>query len=273
MARGTRLDVALTMLKNKIRTNITPGVSLANDSTYAMDIARTQAWLATQYDWPFLEERWDIQLEPFPLSPANPTPYQPWRYYYFPTLDEDNITVAINFERPLNAYIWWSQSWLDLDIGIGIEEFNFRNSDGSPPDTGVPPETLDPVQRWQYNDQIQFEVWPVPASTQTLRFVGQRVVNPLTTFTPNASPATSNQLATPNWTATLDLDDEMVTLFAAAEILADKPAGQILMKNAQNRMAYVRASYPKRTKIAGFGQHRNKQLQRNIPVRVNIAVA
>jgi hypothetical protein len=265
MARGTQLSIALTMLKNKIKANVYAGVAASNDYSYCIDIYRKQQWLATQYDWPFLEERWDIQLVPYPQSPANPTNFQPWRYYNFPTLDEDNNIVAINFERPSNAYVWWSDSWLDVDVGIGIEEFNFRNSDGTPPNSGAPPDQLDPVQRWQWNDQAQFEVWPIPASNQVFRIVGQRVCQPLIDF-PNATPLMAN---------TLDLDDELVTLYVAAEILADMGKGnaRVMATDAANRMSYIRASYPRRTKACGFGKNVGKELQRLIPVKKNIAVA
>ena len=271
MARGTRLGTVVAKLKECLRQNLTPGVAIANDALLALACSRKQDWLSTQYDWPFLEERWDVPIVPYPQVPSNPTSFQPWRYYNFPTTDEDNISVVINFERPIDVYVWWTNAWLEVVYGIDIDQFNFRNSDGSPPDGGNPPETLDPIQRWKYNDQNQFEIWPVPSSNQILRFVGQRVLNSLITYVGQSNTSDS---VTPNWNATCDLDDSLIILYTAAELLKEKNSAQwqTIATDASNRMAYIRASYPKFDKKAGFGQNRNKQWNQIIPVR-KIAVA
>ena len=66
MPRGTPLAQALVMLKNKIKANITPGVAISNDSTYAMDISRYQQQLCDKMDWPFLRGSWDLAYCPLP---------------------------------------------------------------------------------------------------------------------------------------------------------------------------------------------------------------
>jgi hypothetical protein len=269
MPRGTPLAQALVMLKNKIKANITPGVAISNDSTYAMDISRYQQQLCDKMDWPFLRGSWDLVTVPYPSVPSvNPTTNQPWRYYNFPTLEqsENNTVVAINFQRPLAVYVWWSEQWQGpIPSGIGVEEYNFRNSDGSPPDSGNPPDVLDPIQRWDYNDQNQFEVWPIPASAGVLRFVGQRVPNPLIDLSS----------VTPNWNATLDLDDELVTLHAAGEILAqmEQAHARLMQQAAASRMAFLMATTPTRTRKIGFGGKPDVLPNRLVPVRKVIAVA
>ena len=271
MARGTRLGTAVAKLKECLRQNLTPGVAVANDSLLALATARNQDLLSTQYDWPFLEERWDVQIVPYPTSPSNPTSFQPWRYYNYPTIDEDNVTVAINLERPLRTWVWWTNAWLPVEYGIGVDQFNWRNSDGNPPNGGNPPETLDPIQRWQDNDQNQFEIWPIPSSNQIFRFVGQRVLNSLITY---ASQSGTSDSVTPNWNATLDLDDELTVFSTAAELLKEKNSAQwqTIAAAAQNRMAYVRASYRKYEMSCGFGKNAGKEYNQIIPVR-KIAVA
>jgi hypothetical protein len=254
MARGTTLTAALVMLKNKIKANITLGQSTSDDNTLMMDISRYQLQLCNKLDWPFLRERWDI------ATILN------GRYYNFPTVDEAKTTVAINFQRPIHVYVWWANAWLGpIPSGISQEEYNQRNSDGSPPDSGNPPETLDPIQRWDYNDQTQFEVWPVPASASFIRFEGQRVPDPLFNLATVAPVAN----------ATLDLDDELVTLFAAGEILAEMQSAKagLMQQAAASLMAFLTATTPKRTKPCGFGKRPDSLPNRLIPVRKNIAVA
>lgn len=252
----------------------------ADDAQINQVTCDVQQWLASEYDWPFLRCRWDLQAGVGS------------RYLSYPTTDDDGNTFAINFERggDLKAYVKWNQVWQEVEYGIReMEEFNYIDSDRAI--------QLDPIQRWMFDDENHFEIWPIPASAQTLRFIGQRVLTPLTTTASNGSlllqnaytittyaagddftnvgALNNNQGAvfiatgnTPtNWThgsvltffndaATLDLDDLMVKYFVAAEYLARKEQdgiAKILMQKAQNRMAQIRATYPKLQKPCVIG--------------------
>jgi len=75
----------------------------------------------------------------------------------------------------------------------------------------------------------EFEIWPVPNTAQTFRFVGQR--NPRT-FSSDSDKC--------------ELDDLLIVLFAAAEILAHKEqaSAAIVLRRANERLAKLRAGYP-----------------------------
>lgn len=110
------------------------------------------------------------------------------RYYDWPaTLDVDRITCV---------WVRWGGDW--DKIGQGITPFHYTIHDS---DAGS---RSDPVELWDFYGRTQFEVWPMPASIYEVRFEGRKVINALAS---DSSP--------------LDLDDEMIALFVAAEILAE----------------------------------------------------
>jgi hypothetical protein len=79
-----------------------------------------------------------------------------------------------------------------------------------------------------------FEVWPVPALAQTLRFTGQRPVRALSADTDNA-----------------DLDDVLLVLSVAFDrlmLLKRDAAAQTMAQRAQERFRALRAVYPTRTR-------------------------
>jgi len=254
MPRNTTLAIVVSMLKAEVGANLMVGTASADDNRYAMLIDQKQQWLADSYDWPFQDDDWDVQV------PAGS------RYLNFPGVDEESNTIAINFERPVETKTWWSAAWLPVDYGIDEDDYNARNSDGAPPDTGAPPDVLDPIQRWSFNGETQFEVWPVTASKQIFRFRGQRQINSLITYT---NGTTAPAAVAPSWTGTLCLDDQMVMLFAAAEELElkGKSNAQDVLARAQARIQFIRANYPKRTKTCSFGGARNRQYNKIIPVK------
>lgn len=250
MARNTSLGSVLAMLKGELGYNQVVGVAAAQDTELCTLISNKQQWLASEYDWPFLEHRWDSGL-----SALN-------RYVTFPTTDENGTTNIINHERPVTVEIFWSNKWQPVQYGIGSQEFNYRNSDLNPPDQ------LDPVQRWRFDDEGKFEIWPIPASSQTLRFTGQRVVVPLVSFTPVAGPPAGSTVVV-DMTALVSLDDQMVVLFAAAEKLKrlKQADADLKLQMATNRMNYIRASYPHRSQRVVFG-NQNQPVNKVVPIRI-----
>lgn len=249
MARNVPLGVVRSKVKAHCGKSLSQ-TSTAQDAEINQIIVDTQDWLSSEYDWPFLRARWDIQIPPES------------RFLPFPTTDDDSKQTAINFERAgqLRLFIKWNEIWQDVDYGIReMEEFNYIDSDRG--------QVLDPVQRWQFDDQGQFEIWPINASSQTLRFIGQRVVGDL-----RQVPLT----VPPNWDdqATLDLDDMMVTYFASAEYMLredDSEVAKELLSAGQNRMALIRATYPtieKPATIIGGSSAYDRRALRIVPLVV-----
>ena len=215
--------------------------STVQDAEINQVIFDVQQWLASIYSWPFLEHRWDIQV------PAGS------RYLNFPTVDEDAQQIAIDFERNNKLEVKWSSTWQSVEYGIGSEEFNYMDSDLG--------QVLDPIQRWRFNDEGNFEIWPMTAGPQLLRFTGQRV---LTELRSAVGPP-------PTWddTALLDLDDLMVVFFSVAEYAMREEQTQVAklhMSKAQNRMQQVRATYPKRTMECRIGGQIDRRLMRVVPM-------
>jgi hypothetical protein len=262
MAWNSSLGNVVTMLKAELAANQIVGTAAANDTQYACLIAAKQRWLSDTYDWPELEYTWDVQV---PGGGQG-------RYNTFPTTTGLNTTRSINYGRPLHTSVWYSGNWQTVVYGINEMEFNYINSDGAIPDTGMSPQILDPIQRWREASTTQFEVWPVPSVNQVFRFRAQSELTPLLEFSPNVGqPSTIS----PMWTATLDLDDVMVMLYTAGELLQLRGKGnaQALMQRAQARMAQIRATYPKRTMDCAFGQSRTHQYSHIVAVKTPILVA
>lgn len=229
--RQVTLTNLLTMLKAEVGDN---GVgNTTRDAQLTTLLSNKQKWLAAEYDWPFLEHRWNLAV-----SPGN-------RYLSFPTVDEDPQTIAINFERPVRTDVYYNNKWQDVDYGVNNDDFNYINSDGV--NLTPPPEVLDPIQRWRFDDEGKCEIWPIPTVAQTLRFTGQRTLNPLATGSDTA-----------------DLDDMLLVYFAAGEILtrekqADAP---LKLQLAQERMRKIRAQYPQRERTYVLGRQRDKKMRK-----------
>lgn len=128
------------------------------------------------------------------------------RYYDMPT--------TLNFDRIERVYVWYSNIPHPMERGITPIDYAHFNSE-----LGV---RADPTLKWNLQwtgSKTQLEVWPIPASnTMRMQFVGIRPLNPLI--------ADSD---------TCDLDDDLIVLYAAAEVLArfksaDAPAKASLAK-------------------------------------------
>jgi hypothetical protein len=262
MARQTPLGNVVTMLKAELSANMTVGVSAANDLQYASLIAAKQRWLADSYDWPFLEDTWDV------IVPGGGT----GRYNAFPTIPGYGSAVAINFERPMITKVYYSGNWQDVVYGINEDEFNYIDSDGSAgPGTG-PPQVLDPIQRWRFAAENEFEVWPVPSVQTIFRFRGQSAMTPLLTFTANTGQPST---VAAQYANTLMLDDVMVMLFTAAEHLQELGKGNApsVMARAQARMAQIRGCYPKRDQPCAMNGAKLQTKKRVVSMQIPILVA
>jgi hypothetical protein len=205
-------------------------------SRYYQLISDKQKWLSCEYDFPYLEDRFDVAV------PGN------GRYVTFPTIDNMGVTIAMNLERPYKVEVFWNNVWSELEYGIGSQEYNYLNSDQAG-------QIQDPIQRWRWATEGQFEIWPMPSTAQTVRFTGQRALDALV-----------------NDSDTADLDDQLLVLFVAADILArSKQAdAQIILAQATERLRAVRASYPSRPKGLVFGGRDEKEeKKRLIPIAVH----
>jgi len=115
------------------------------------------------------------------------------RYYTFPT--------DLAFDRVENVHVRYDDTWRPVCYGIELEHYNAQDPERDDRD--------DPVLRWQAYEDGQYEVWPLPATNGLrLRFEGIKKLAPLIDDAHRA-----------------DLDDNLLVLFAAAEILAKQKGG------------------------------------------------
>ncbi len=113
-----------------------------------------------------------------------------------------------------------------IAFGIGQEEYNIYRSD-----LGV---MGSPIMKWDLVNiagVLKIELWPIPSVAQTIELAG---LLPLTQMVNNSD--------------TCVIDDLVLVLFTAAEILARKGSGDMAAKAAKAKAALdsLRASYPSR---------------------------
>lgn len=225
MARGTTLLNLRLMLKAEIGDN--SGTNANADATLNVLLSNMQKWLATEYNWPFLERRWDK------IAPVNT------QFLTFPTADDNTDNIAINLERPVLVEVFWNNVYQPVQYGIGEDEYNTLDF--------ALQQQSDPVQKWRAatnpnepTNPNTFEVWPVPVTQQTIRFTGQRAVQTLAADSDTA-----------------DLDDMLLVMGVAAERLTrfKQADAQLKLAKYQRRLAEIRAAYPTRdsTRILGGG--------------------
>ena len=194
MARGTSLSTLFTMLRAECGHSTSVAAGIDNEASLLQKLQRTQIMLYDEYDWPFMMNEWGIAMQ------------AGVRYYDFPTEAGFPGLTVINLEGTVEAWIDYSGRPIKLDRGIGQRQYAQYNSNASSPDQA------DPVRRWDIkrstDQKEQIEVWPIPASnTNILWLAGKKKLRPLV----QASDV-------------CDIDDQLIVLTAAAEILARQKA-------------------------------------------------
>lgn len=238
MPRGTTLANALLMLKAELGYNLTAGVATADDQQLYRLLDNEQKRLAADYDWSFLDKYGDVAA----------------------TVGTRNLAFpgsSVVLERPLRVERKFNTLWQEIEHGIEDCDYNTIDSDLG--------RTMDPIQKWRLNsDGSTFEVWPIPATAQTVRFHGQR---PITTLlTAGAYDPTK----------TLDLDDLLIVLFVAAGRLArtKQADAQLVLQRANDRLQMLRVSGPairQGTIILGGDNGDRMERRRNVGMTVVVA--
>ncbi len=187
MARGTQLLQLVTMLRDESGRDDSVAVGVDETATLKQILRRVQNTLYEKHEWPHLETVFDR----IPLQAGE-------RYYDFP--------AEMNFDRIEDVAVWDGGVPRPITRGIGFEQYAIYDSENDV--------RADPALRWDVRwtgSKEQIEVWPVPASNNlSLQFIGTRKCRPLVA---NSDVA--------------DLDDHLIVLFAAAELL---PKGSELAK-------------------------------------------
>lgn len=180
MARGTQFLQLVTMLRDELGRSNSVAVGVDDLPSLKQTINRVYESLYDEYDWPHLR-----QVFPKITLGAGQ------RYY--------NLPAQLDYDRIEQAVVWYSGEPHQIIRGIGFEEYEGYDSEKG--------ERSEPALRWDIRwtgAAEQLEIWPVPSSNdQKLQFTGitkfDRLVN-------------DNDLCL--------LDDNLVVLFCAAELLA-----------------------------------------------------
>lgn len=164
------------------------------------------------------------------------------RYYDLPD--------DMNLERLSKVDVRFADTWLPVERGINLNCYNIHDSDSD--------QRSDPVIRWDVvdtGDGEQIEVWPIPVSASRLRFRGTRNLKPLVSQTDRA-----------------DLDDQLIVLFAAAEILggAKNDLAKLKLQQANKRLEVLRGrTTTKRNRLARLGlpmEGSHRRYPRNVTI-------
>lgn len=238
MALGTTLAQATIMLKSQIGASLSVGT--ADDTLFYQKIETKQQWFASMYDWDMLVDEWDAAIG---LG-------VPGRFTAFPTVDVEGASQTINFDRPLIAAVSYSLKWLDMGFGIGTDEMNLWNSDLG--------QTSNPCMKWDFkkSDRNYFEIWPLGGAAQTVRFTGQRNI------------ATLRTAGVLDPTKVLTLDDRLVTLAVAVDILtamedqSAKPTAEMLAALWRT----LRGAEPKNLRTFGLYNRVDRPNRRVVPI-------
>lgn len=180
MARNVQLVQLVEQLRQETGKSTVAGVGTDDLDSLKHILKRTQERLYDDYDWPHLTVRPTVQLA------------AGQRYYDLPS--------DLNYEQIAESYCWHTGNKpYPIDRGISVELYGIYDPTAN--------ERSDPAQRWDIvwtGLAEQIEVWPLPASNDDkLQFVGKRKLRALT--------ADSD---------VCDLDDQLIVLHCAAELLA-----------------------------------------------------
>lgn len=157
------------------------------------------------------------------------------RYYDFPT--------TMNMERAFSLWTNSTSVWTKLPQGISLQDYSEQNSDEN--------NRSDPALKWDIINETQYEIWPLPASNGGLvRFDGVKKLTPMVTTEDRA-----------------DLDDRMIVLFVAAEILTanKQPDAQLKLQLAQARRAKMQGRLISQKRLVMGGE---PQVEHGIRIRV-----
>ena len=200
MARGTSLGVLIDDLRSEIGHSLQPSLGRATKDVLIGYLQRTQRRLWEDYSWPFLRVKRDLTIS------------ATQRYYDLPS--------DVTFERVEMVEFKHGDVWHKLIYGIGRDQLNQHDSDRNV--------TSYPIRRYDSHENNQIEFWPVPSVNSTpssgageIRVTGIRSLSPF---------ISASDLA--------DLDDQLIVLYAAAEISARQKQA-----DAQNKLQQANAHY------------------------------
>lgn len=221
MARNVTLGQLIDDVRAEAGHSLQPSLGAAMRDVIVNVLQRQQRRLWEDYDWPHLRVTRDV------VAAAGQ------RYY--------NIPTDLTLERIERVEFKDGDRWHPLVYGIGAQEHNQYDSDSDIRSW--------PVTHWYPYDETQFEAWPIPsqdgaaAGSGLIRFTGIRNLDPLVAQGDRA-----------------DLDDTLLVLFSAAEILAREkaPDASLKLQMAEKHYARLKGRASKGASISLLGGARRE---------------
>jgi hypothetical protein len=166
------------------------------------------------------------------------------RYYAVPA-DLDQLRI-------FNVAQKWNQLWRPVGYGVSEAEYNLFDPEQN--------RRTDPVLKWQLTEGNLIELWPLPATDGiSVRFHGQKTLGPLIQDADTAG-----------------LDDMLICLIAAAEMLASSGAkdAKAKVEAATGRYRRLRGADNRgQFNMRGPGGHKSNAQNGDDPFRIRVTYA
>lgn len=216
MAMQTTLEEIVEMARDEARLSSATSKGIDHLNHIKRVIRRHYQLLCDGYDWEHLR---------ITREDAGKDMAAGQRYYDFP--------AELNLIKALRAWHFWGGQWRPLSHGITPAHYSIFDSDADA--------RTDPVDRWDFYGDSQFEVWPLPASASgEVRFEGTKLITPLTSDEARA-----------------DMDDILLSLLTASTLLNENEqtaAANERLSAANSRLAQLRAGLSDRSSVCiGMG--------------------
>ncbi len=159
---------------------------------------------------------------------------------------------VLNFDRIQDVKLKYNNVYVELERGIEFEDYSIYDSNASPVERSFP--TL----KWDIRDTgsgEQIEVWPVPSQAATIYMFGTKNLGDLIQEADTA-----------------DLDDRLIVLFAAAELLARQKSNdaKIKLSQAEKRLMTLKRNSQADTPPVQVGLGRQNKRDHN---RVKVIIS
>jgi hypothetical protein len=215
MARGKSLLSLIAQLRAE--TGRTQNVAVGVDEVENLKVIlqRTQELLYEEYEWPHLRVQKTIALS------------AGQRHYDLP--------AGLNFDRIQDVKLKYNSVYVDVERGIMLDDYSIYDSNAATPERSFP------VLKWDVRhtgSAEQIEVWPIPSQSATLYMFGTKILGNLIQEADTA-----------------ELDDRLIVLFAAAEILARQKSNDAKNKlsQAERRLTMLRKNSQADSKMIQVG--------------------
>lgn len=210
MARGTSLSTLVDMLRAEVRQSADPALGQNYRATLSQIIQRVQSGLYEAFDWTFLMARRYTALQ------------AGQRYYALP--------ADMPLENVIEAHVRIGSRWVPIHYGItDADQLLYDNDVGT---------RCDPIIKWAYIDG-QVEAWPIPASNGAITFAADGITPTLIGSDFIVRWRGKRSLAPLLADSDVaDLDDTLIVLFAAAEILLSRKEADANAKGAAAKARY-----------------------------------